>query len=436
MNADAVPSITPSRTVVTSFTPHKPSLSSVGNSTAVREGNANGNGNGDWVLCAAASSNSGNNTKSHAQEETVSCALSNGQIQVYDQERLHRINSFQQQSSSIVNDLIYGPQHCLVTAANNGQVTVWDLRQAGGAVLQSSIPAGQEALSVSVGFDGYLAAVASNKSRIHFMDLRQAGSNSSNNVMGSYVDAHTMEVTQVRFQPYSTILLSAAEDGLACVFDTTQPTEDAALKSVWNVGSAVRRAGFCGPDLSVVYCLTGSETASIWHWDSATCRQDFGGHALRYRLAQSIPQHKSQSMAIDYLVDAHWDCVNHELLLMAGSATGDAALFRLGSNHADFEPCRLLKSGHGGIVRTWCPLSSSSSGKLITAGEDARLCEWNLATDAATNDISCTLEPLHTPTLSAPDRLAATGRSVAPMTGEENSLRPPKRPKQSRPPPY
>lgn len=362
---DLMSSLSPSRTVVTSFTPRKPSLPD--SVTAFEEG--------DWVLCTTADTASG----------SVSCALSNGQVQVYDQTRLHRIHTFQHGDScssnhatnTVINDLICGPQHTIVTAGNDSQIIVWDLRQ-GTAALRTSIPAGQSALSVSVGFDGYLAAVASNKARIHFMDLRQAcpsgnnnnNNNNSNNLLGSYVDSHTHEVTQVHFQPGTSVLLSGAEDGLACIFDTTQPTEEIALKSVMNVGTPLRHVGFCGADLDSVYCLTGSETASLWHWDSAVCSQDFGGNLLRERLVQPF----GNKLAIDYLVDAHWDAQSQELLMMTGSATGDAGLFRLTERNPNFEPCHVLTNGHRGVVRAWSPLSSSM---LITAGEDARLCEWN-----------------------------------------------------------
>jgi WD40 repeat protein len=394
-------SLSPSRTVVTSFTPRKPSLPD--SVTAFEEG--------DWVLCTTADVASG----------TVSCALSNGEIQVYDQSRLHRVHTFQggdssnQATNTVINDLICGPQNTIVTAGSDSQIIVWDLRQ-GTAALRTSIPAGQSALSMSVGFDGYLAAVASNKARIHFMDLRQCdpSANNNSNLLGSYVDSHTDEVTQVHFQPGTSVLLSGAEDGLACIFDTTQPTEEMALKSVMNVGTPLRHVGFCGADSSSVYCLTGSETASLWHWDSAVCQQDFGGNLLRERLVQPF----DNKLAIDYLVDAHWDAQSQELLMMTGSATGDAALFRLTEHSPNFEPCHMLTNGHRGVVRAWSPLSSSM---LITAGEDARLCEWNrLGLQGQAQDA-----------VSTPAASTWVGRSLAPTPGGGGPVRPQKRHKQS-----
>jgi WD40 repeat protein len=413
-------SLSPSRTVVTSFTPRRPSLPD--NVTAFEEG--------DWVLCTTADTASG----------TVSCALSNGEVQVYDQSRLHRVHTFQGSDSAgssnhatatntVINDLISGPQHTIVTAGSDSQIVVWDLRQ-GTAALRTSIPAGQSALSVSVGFDGYLAAVASNKARIHFMDLRQAGGPSGNDnnnnhssLLGSYVDSHTDEVTQVHFQPGTSVLLSGAEDGLACIFDTTQPTEEMALKSVMNVGTPLRHVGFCGADLSSVYCLTGSETASLWHWDSAVCQQDFGGNLLRERLVQPF----GNKLSIDYLVDAHWDALTQELFMMTGSATGDAALFRLTERSPNFEPCHVLTNGHRGVVRAWSPLSSSM---MITAGEDARLCEWNRLGPQAEQAPAAVSTPATSSDMNM-NSSTSFSRSLAPTPGGGGPVRPQKRHKQS-----
>jgi WD40 repeat protein len=412
-------SLSPSRTVVTSFTPRKPSLPD--KVTAFEEG--------DWVLCTTADTASG----------TVSCALSNGEVQVYDQSRLHRVHTFQGSGDSsagngnhatgtntVINDLICGPQHTIVTAGRDSQIVVWDLRQ-GTAALRTSIPAGQSALSISVGLDGYLAAVASNKSRIHFMDLRQTGlsGNVSNsyNLLGSYVDSHTDEVTQVHFQPGTGVLLSGAEDGLACIFDTAQPTEEMALKSVMNVGAPLRHVGFCGADLGSVYCLTGSETASLWHWDSAVCQQDFGGNLLRERLVQPF----GNKLAIDYLVDAHWDAQSQELLMMTGSVTGDAALFRMTERSPNFEPCHVLTNGHRGVVRAWSPLSSSM---LITAGEDARLCEWNRLGPQAEQAPAAVSAPAASSNMDM-NGSTSFSRSLAPTPGGGGPVRPHKRHKQS-----
>jgi hypothetical protein len=75
---------------------------------------------------------------------------------------------------------------------------------------------------------------------------------------------------------------------------------------------------------------------------------------------------------IEYLVDCHWDAPRQELLLLAGSANGDAGVFRVGEQ--DISLAHHLRGGHRGVLRAWNPLSTNV---FATVGEDARLCEWN-----------------------------------------------------------
>lgn len=335
------PPLSPSRTVVTSFTPRKP---------GGQDDSTNPFEEGDWVLRLAVPPRS---------STTLSCALSNGQVQVYDQQRLHLVTTFA--NIPLVTDLVYGPDQCLVSTSNDGSLTVHDLRQSIVAV-KSRLPSGQAALSVALGYDGYLAAVASQKGKIHFLDLR-----SSLPLVGSYVDSHSDDVTTVEFQPSSPLLVTGAEDGLACVFDTTQSTEERALRMVFNTGTPLRRAGFCGTSESV-WCLTGSETASLWSTRTGECLYD-----STFNLRENLRQGLGDDMDIDYLIDAHWDTNAQELFLSAGNGHGDAAIFRLTPSW-QWEGAHRMIGGHRGVIRAAQHLSSSV---LVTAGEDARICEWN-----------------------------------------------------------
>jgi len=418
------PFSTPSRTLITSFTPRKP-----GSSRPANDGKGmvvNGSTNiapsedGDWVLCLA--TDRGANGNGNAPPETLACALSNGEVQVYDAQRLHVARCYRpprnlwsdhnyrnrHHNVSTVNDLKYGPQHSLVTAGQDGSINVFDLRK-GEIASQGHLPPGQQALCMEFGFDGYLAAVGSSKARVHFFDLRKPSE-----ILGSYVDSHRDDITQVSFSKTTPgLLLTASEDGLMCLFDATQPTEETALKSVVNVNAPVRKAGFCGNNINnnTLYALTGNETISIWNGENSSLIHDFGWES-RQQLSAAIPHTVATASAsafspptvhntIDYLVDASWE--HGELLVLAGSATGNTSLFRLaqhtnfhngigGSNggglsihfnnnaatpsQSHFQHLESFVGGHRGVVRAWCPLTPLCS-SLITAGEDARLCEWH-----------------------------------------------------------
>jgi hypothetical protein len=172
--------------------------------------------------------------------------------------------------------------------------------------------------------------------------LYSCNNNNNNNnntpagLLGSYVDAHTEEVTKVRFQycpstppsisnstpstttlnmTTSSILLTAGEDGLVCIHDTTQPSEHLALKSVLNIGTPLRDVGFFGniTNMEGIYCLTGSETFSLWHYESAQRIHEFGD--VRQHLSQQTYHYSSISnsntgMDIHYLVSMEIEIAN------------------------------------------------------------------------------------------------------------------------------
>jgi WD40 repeat protein len=259
-----------------------------------------------------------------------------------------------------------------------------------------------------VGHGGTVAAVAGHK-RVHFLDSRRLGHDggaaaSSQGLspghstpspwLGCYKDAHSDRVTSVLFVGDTPALLSGGEDGLVSVFDTSKPSEAEALQTAWNVGSPVRRVGIAGVDGGeagdLVWCLTGNETLGLWNPETDAA---LGFPDLRRDLAAT----GSALPAPEYLVDARWDGTSRSLLLAAGNATGDACVYRLSlggaggvtsqesppsqsPSHQDprvqaaWEPIHVLTGGHRGVVRSWV---RCSDGVTLTAGEDARLCEWS-----------------------------------------------------------
>ena len=367
--------LSPSRTVVTSFNSRQnastPPASNGNNSVDVAEAYFD---DGEWVLFVNSSPSS------------IRCALSNGELQIYDPRGLHVTQTFRNfHGSGMITDLVGAPpqqnaDHILVSSGTDGRVCVMDLRQpanqASAPSVVCSMPhSNEQALSVSLGYDGNLAAVGTNKSKIHFYDLRQA-----HQPVGSYVNSHTDDVTRVRFQHFpqhhvssptntanSGLLLTGSEDGLACVFDTTQPSEEAALKSVMNAQTSLRQVGFFGPNLEGAFCMTGSETLSLWSWDSAQCLADYSDIRT--------------TLGVDYLVNAYWDHSRNDLSLLSGSSNGEAVFSTLGITIATngqrppITTSHRLEGGHRGVVRDWCPVSASM---LVTVGEDARICEWDM----------------------------------------------------------
>lgn len=396
---------------------------------------------GDWVLCLATS-------QAH---RSVSVAVSNGEIQVYDAERLQRVSTYQTREvqpdapTSCVTGLLYhstsaetsatpldGPPYgndppLLWVTNQAGCVQLYDLRQQGQAAASARVPFSSPAWSVSVGHGGTVAAVAANR-KVHFFDVRAFSGVQHPAVspwLGSYKDAHSDHVSCVQFISKST-LLSGGEDGLVAVFDTSRPNESEALQHVWNVGSPVRKAGIMtssatSPPAATastsVWCLTGNETLSLWNPELnvvrafPNLRQDL--HAS-LRASQQFVSDPSTAPAMEYLIDAHWDPQDDGgLLLAAGNAQGEAAVFGLsgstdGNGHESWTPCHILAGGHRGVVRGLCHYSESV---ILSVGEDARLCEWNRLSSASS-----------LPTMLSPAPAAATagGGPVRRQRGRPN----------------
>ena len=434
------PTLTPSRTVVTSFNPRQrastPIIYSDTNNSSIHDVPVpSAYEEGDWVLCLASSSPP--NSAAPQQSSTISCALSNGKVQVYDQTSLLPIVSYRSRVTSnfVVTDMKYGPQDTtspsLLTTGNDGSFVMKDLRQPSDVIAHSADICSlrhshnESLLSLAPGYDGFIVALSSSKRHVHFIDLRKMSSGSNSALLlGSYVNAHRDAVTQVQFHPERTsVLMSAGEDGLICLYDTIKPSEDLALETVINTGTPCRKAGFCG---KYVFCLTGSETASIWDCNTAACLNDFGNFALRDALGSK------SALPINYLVDAKWDSNGNVLLLCAGNHEGNTAIFSYDVTHPNsfWEVHETLLGGHHGIVRAWCPSTTYTHANLgtareilYTAGEDARICEWN-STDTSLHTTDASMletETMETNTTTTTSRANTMNRMGGPIRRQRRS---------------
>lgn len=97
---------------------------------------------------------------------------------------------------------------------------------------------------MAVGAGGHLLA-ASYETVLGFYDIRQLGAGP----LGEYADCHTDEITQIKFHPAadSTTVMSGAEDGLICVYNTAVAANEEAIVSIFNTECPTRRIGYFGP---------------------------------------------------------------------------------------------------------------------------------------------------------------------------------------------
>ena len=283
----------------------------------------------------------------------------------------------------------------LFSASNDKKVRMWDTRTFTKAVME--IGHSEEYNAVSVGVEGSLLAAACNNS-IFFYDIRCSESSLSQSTtsstqsklharkLGIYGDVHSDMITQLKFHPVRcNVLVSAAEDGLICSYDTSTSAEEEAIMTILNSECPVGKFGFFGAESEGIYSLSTIETASFWHFPSA----QRVAHFLSLR----------EELSVDYLVDCFCAANSNDLYMLAGNYSGRGVLARIDPSRC--APLAYLQGGHSANIR--CAVSfpavggasAAASGesstcpfRILTGGEDARLCSWSSTT---TSPASATL---------------------------------------------
>jgi len=138
-----------------------------------------------------------------------------------------------------------------------------------------------------------------------------------------------------------------------------------------NTGGPVRRMGFFGPAGEGIFCFSCTEEASFWHYPSAQ------------RLLSCADLR--QQFSIDYLIDClevgvgstsnNLVGVGAGVDLVMGTYDGKGLMCRVNPG-CPIQVTGTLEGGHSGVIRTCSSMSHQR--QLITGGEDARLCVWNL----------------------------------------------------------
>jgi WD repeat-containing protein 89 len=298
-----------------------------------------------------------------SDKSAIVASSSDNCLSLYDTESLIQIRRIHAHSQMINGfNLSKSGPYSIYSASNDHHINCWDLRSSGDTpVIKIKLPDEVTALSVGMA-DTLLAAGCS--SSVSFHDLR-IGSKKSNK-LGEYSDVHTDTVTQLKFSTANAhILASGAEDGLIGLYNTSTADGDDAVSSILNTECPVRRIGYFGNNDEAMYCLSTTETASFWHCSTAQRVGDF-------------PDIRAQLEA-DYLVDCMYDGTGDTLTVLAGSYGGSAKI-------AVVEPTalrvigQLTSEGHRATIRCSKNYTSNSLGmmRIVTGGEDSRLCSWNV----------------------------------------------------------
>ncbi|XP_008672316.1 WD repeat-containing protein GTS1-like isoform X1 [Zea mays] len=270
----------------------------------------------------------------------------------------------------------------ICSCSSDGTVRAWDTRN----FKQISLLRGgvsQEMFTFAFGgSNGSLLAAGSN-AQVLFWDWR------SSRQIACLEESHMDDVTQVKFTPdQQSKLISAAVDGLICVFDTDGDIDDDNhLLSVMNAETSVAKVGFFGNKYKKLWCLTHIETLSVWDWND-------GARELNIEDARSLATDRWNLDHVDYFVDCHYSVPDDRLWLIGGTTAGTLGYFPVRNDHDGpiGSAEAILEGGHTGVVRSVYP-SSGIHGRLgqnrgifgWTGGEDGRLCCWRSDEIAETN---------------------------------------------------
>lgn len=225
-------------------------------------------------------------------------------------------------------------------------------------------------------------------------------------------------VTQVRFNPANeTSLATGSEDGLVCVYDTTRASAEEALVSVINANCAVRRVGFFGPGGQGIYCLSGSETLSLWHAATAQCIVDHDDIRSRSEGWGGAAHSGSgpPGTGLNYLVDC-FTADDATLYLLGGDWSGAVTLCEV--TDAAVTPRWRSTEGHTGLVRA----CAAHQGLLCTGGEDARVCGWDWRGDPGAVAARIAASHAHRPEDSSAERRKA--HRARPYAGQQGRSAP------------
>ncbi|KAJ1788176.1 hypothetical protein IWW46_001961 [Coemansia sp. RSA 2440] len=282
-------------------------------------------------------------------------------------------------------------EESLMSSSRDGQIAIWDLRQASSApslvfksddaILSFDLSADSSVLVGGTQLNSDYAA------KIQFWDPRAAGE-----PVKVFEDSHSDDVTQIHCNPNAPKqFLSGSTDGLLCTFDLAQPDEDDALQFVANTGASVSQCGYFGPDAQFVYVQSDMETLQLWTTE-ATQLADFG----------DVRELGQGDVTIDYIVKCKYDPGSQRLYMIAGNNGGEVHLLHVGVESMEY--IQKLALGNAGIVRgfDW----DLSDGWAVAGCEGGKLAWWSKLEQMASSIV--------TPTSAGPRRPGPNSRRFTP----------------------
>ncbi|EAT34049.1 AAEL013688-PA [Aedes aegypti] len=200
-----------------------------------------------------------------------------------------------------------------------------------------------------------------------FFDIRERS------FLGSYWECHSEDITNVRFHPTNPDLLSSGSvDGLINVFDISQPTEDDAMQTCFNVEDAIESINWhtSPTDQDWISCITTTNNFHLYDVES----QDMVVEFDRQRITDAM----KRSSSIDCnVVNTHNDGSGGFFLLAGSNYNKGECLRSLKYDNKHLLPHRNFLHNRQ-IIRA--SVYNEKEHCLITTGESGLIAVWRCET--------------------------------------------------------
>ncbi|OLN84366.1 putative WD repeat-containing protein C63.06 [Colletotrichum chlorophyti] len=296
---------------------------------------------------------------------------SNQKLSLFNPARLGQgpVKSFQTSHGNLTCLKTFDWQNSIVcTAGENGEVSVWDMRESSNAqavhfkaseapVLSMACDSRSNTIAIGTELQNHMASVL-------LWDIRTGPAQRLR-----YDEVHSDDVTELRFHPAEQhILLSGSTDGLVNIYDTRISDEDDVVVQTLNQGS-VHHASFLGN--TEVYVLTHDEKLAVY-----SVAEDCGTGAALVDFGDA-----RETLGCQYIANVTTKIDGSGAIVGAGSQDRQVFelvhLSRTGDGGWSFDRANSvgLPGGHGEeIIRSFCFYDDEQV--VFTAGEDGHVKAW------------------------------------------------------------
>ncbi|KAK3085898.1 hypothetical protein FSP39_010213 [Pinctada imbricata] len=203
-------------------------------------------------------------------DRCIAATSSDYSLRLYKQGTLANIGSLTGHSNVVTGFTFSSTdKNTLYSSSLDSCIKCWDLRTSKCAQqLEGPCKLHCEFSSLGANSNDFIVCAGTEKSKkdedvhILFWDRRKG------EFLGSYCESHEDDITQVCFHPSDpNKLATGSTDGLVCMFDISQDSEDDAILFTFNSDSSVSKVGWCGSEASNLYCTTHIDTLHVWDTD-------------------------------------------------------------------------------------------------------------------------------------------------------------------------